>query len=102
MVKKNNFIKKLQMTEAKKHIDILYNLQKENILKNPEISQRYVDLIRKISTSLRIRLPREIKRSYCKHCYSVFTPTNSRTRTQNKKLVKYCFNCKKFTRIPLK
>ena len=57
--------------------------------------------IRKIAMSQRMSLSKEIKRSYCKHCYKAFLPGKTcRVRLQGKKIVYYCYSCKKFTRIP--
>ena len=46
-----------------------------------------------------IRLPREYKRRYCKHCNThLKTGTNARIRTREGKLIIYCFGCKKYTK----
>jgi ribonuclease P protein subunit RPR2 len=100
MVNIKALMKQKQKSTAKKHILELYSLQKENLLCDEGLSQRYTDLIRDLAMSFRLRLPREIKRSFCKHCYAVFTPKNSRVRLQKGKIVYYCSSCKNFTRIP--
>lgn len=95
-------MKKRQKELAKEQIDELFGLYERNLLTDEALAQRYIDLIRNIAMSFRIRLPREIKRCFCKHCYNIFTPKNSRVRIQKSKLIYYCSNCKNFTRIPLK
>jgi len=71
--------------------------------KTQKLKNRYVELARKIAQKARIRIPREFKRRFCKHCYTYLEPgKNARIRTREGKLVIYCKECKKYTRIPLK
>ncbi len=68
---------------------------------NQEKAQRLVTKARRIAMRYRMRLPREIKRSFCKHCHAYFVPGKTvRVRTHLGKVVFTCFLCKKFTRIP--
>ena len=71
--------------------------------KSQKLANRYVHLARKIAMKARIRMPREYKRRFCKHCYSYLkSGQNARIRTRQGKLVIYCLECKKYARIPLK
>lgn len=71
--------------------------------KNPERADRYVQLARKIAMKINLRIPRELKRRFCKHCNCYLKPgINCRVRTKNKKVVYYCKNCKKFMRFVIK
>lgn len=71
--------------------------------KDQKLANRYVELARKIAGKARVRIPREYKRRFCKHCYSYLRlGKNARIRTRQGKLVIYCLECKKYTRIPLK
>lgn len=84
---------------AKERIKELFK-EAEN---NPKMANRYVQLARKIAGKARIRMPREYKRRFCKHCHHYLkSGKNARIRTRNKTLVIYCLDCKKYTRIPLK
>jgi ribonuclease P protein subunit RPR2 len=68
---------------------------------DPALSDRYVHLARKISTRYKVRIPRELKRRFCKHCFSFLVPgKNCRVRTHEGKVVYYCLKCKKFMRFP--
>jgi len=88
---------------AREHINSLNSLKKDILYSNQERANRYVYLIRKIAMKLRLKLPRSIKKSYCSHCYSAFAPgVNCRVRTRNGKLIYYCYNCKKYTKLVLK
>lgn len=86
---------------VKKHIDSLFPLVKKNRFTNSAIADRYIFLIRRIAMKTNHKLDSEIKRSYCKHCKELFIPgKNSRVRVHKKRVIYYCFNCKKYTRIP--
>ncbi len=96
--------KKTQKTIASKRIDKLLLLAENNALEGKlNLSNRYVKLARKISMKYLVPIPVELKRRFCKHCYSYLLPSvNSRYRINNKSLVIFCYNCNKYTRLPLK
>ena len=67
------------------------------------IADRYVCIARKISMKYLVSIPNKYKRCFCKHCYCyIFPNVNSRFRIKNGKIVIFCNNCEKFTRIPFK
>ena len=95
--------KKKQKDIAKERIQTLFKQAGDAFSKNPSLSHRYVTLARKICMKVKLRMPRDLKRKYCKHCYKFLMPgTNARIRTREGKLIIYCLECKKYTRIPLK
>ena len=68
-----------------------------------EIADKNVHKARRMAQKANIRLPRELKRRFCKHCNThLTTGTNARIRTRNGYLVIYCFTCKKYTKQGLK
>ena len=88
---------------AKERIAILLKQAEEMFSKNPKLSNRYVYLARRIAMKARFKMPSLFKRKFCKHCYHFLMPgKNARIRTREGKLIIYCLNCKKYTRIPLK
>jgi ribonuclease P protein subunit RPR2 len=88
---------------AKERILILFNQAEGVFSKNKSLANRYVTLARKIAMKVRIRMPLELKRKFCKHCYKFLQPgANSRIRTKDGKVIISCFECKKFTRIQIK
>lgn len=90
--------KEKQKDIAKERIEQLF-LQAE---KNREMANRYVSLARKIAMKIKVKIPLKYKRRFCKYCYKYFNKDNSRVRITRGKVVISCFECKKFTRIPLK
>jgi ribonuclease P protein subunit RPR2 len=67
------------------------------------LSNRYVEIARKIAMKFKIKIPRELKRKYCKHCYEYLVHgDNCRVRINESKVVYTCFNCKKYMRFPVK
>lgn len=70
---------------------------------NKEAANRYIRKARKLAMKTRFRMPRELKRRFCKHCYAYLQPgKNARIRIHAGKVIIYCLECKKFTRIPYK
>ncbi len=92
--------KKQQKEIAKERITTLFDKANKVFPENKALANRYVTLARKIAMKVRVRMPQELKRKFCKHCYKFLK--NSRTRIQNGKVIISCLECKKFTRIPLK
>lgn len=101
MAKKN---KKEQKKLALKRIKKLFSLSEQKAKENRlDLADRYVEIARKISMKYLVPIPTELKRRFCKHCYSYLIPNkNCRIRIHRGKVIIYCYNCKKYTRIPLK
>ncbi len=86
---------------AKERIVKLFQQAEEVYSKDQSLSDRYVFLARKIAMKAKVRIPRELKRKFCKHCYKFLIPgVNCRVRKQTGKIVISCLECKKFMRIP--
>lgn len=87
---------------AIERINILFEKADQVFDKNKLRANRYVELARKIAMKVNLKLTKTQKRKFCKHCYSYLKPgVNSITRITNHKLVTYCKECKKYTRIIL-
>jgi ribonuclease P protein subunit RPR2 len=86
---------------ALERIKILFKQAGEIFKKEPKLSDRYVHLARKIAMKYKVRIPSQLKKRFCKHCYKYLVPSvNCRVRVQRGKVVYYCLNCKKFMRFP--
>lgn len=97
MIKQDN--KKLALERVKQLFREADSIFKES----PKLANRYVQIARRIAMKINLRLPKELKRKFCKHCYSYLKPgVNSRIRNYKSRVTIYCNNCKKFTRIPIK
>ena len=87
---------------ARERIEILFEQADLKFKEDSNLSDRYVELARKISMKYKVRIPKELKRRFCKHCYKFLVPgVNCRVRNNDSKIVYSCFNCKKFMRFPL-
>jgi ribonuclease P protein subunit RPR2 len=104
MSKKRKTDKQMQKTIAKNRIKKLFLMAEQKAFdSNFILADRYVDIARKISMRCLVPIPVEFKRSFCKHCYSYLLPSiNSRTRINKGKIIIFCKNCQKYTRIPYK
>ena len=76
--------KSKQKEIAKERVKILFQQAEEVFSKDKALAHRYVTLARKIAMKVKIRIPLELKRKYCKHCYKFLMPgVNSRIRTRD-------------------
>ncbi|MBS3117180.1 ribonuclease P [Candidatus Woesearchaeota archaeon] len=97
------FSKGKQKDIARERLAILSTQAEKVFPQNKSLANRYVFLARKIAMKSRLPLPKEFKRRFCKHCNSYLQPgVNSRIRTRQGKVIISCFECKKFTRIPVR
>jgi ribonuclease P protein subunit RPR2 len=95
--------KKEQKAIAKQRIEVLFKQAEIKFPTNKGLANRYVTLARKLSMKVKIKIPLELKRRFCKHCYKYLQPgTNARVRTRDGKIIISCLECKKFMRIPVK
>ena len=84
-------------------IKSLFEQAKDKFNSNPNLSNKYVKMARKLAMKINLRIPSELKRQYCKHCYSYLKPgVNLRIRNNKSRIVYYCLNCKKYTRFEIK
>ena len=78
----------------------LFKLAKITFKDNPKLANKYVKLARKNAMSVNLKLSREFKRKFCKHCYSYLVPgKNLRVRMHKNRIIYYCLNCKKYMRF---
>ena len=95
-------IKKEQRDIALKRVRQLFDEAESSFKKHPERSNRYVQLARRIAMKVNLKLPKELKRKFCRHCNSYLKPNiNVRVRIRKGKVIYYCFNCKKYMRYML-
>ena len=59
---------------ALERMKILIDNAISNARENPKLSQQQASLARKISTKYKIRMPYEIKMTFCKKCKSFIAP----------------------------
>lgn len=70
-------------------------------VKNLKLANSYVKEARKTAMKYRIRIPPDLKRKFCKHCYKYLVPgKNLRVRTRKHYVIYYCLECKKHMRFP--
>ena len=88
---------------ARERIDLLFKTAKETYKENPSLSNRYVEIARKIAMKAQINIPSNLRKKFCRKCFSYLVPgENCRVRTRNKMLIYYCTKCKNIMRFPYK
>ncbi|MBN1644549.1 ribonuclease P [Candidatus Woesearchaeota archaeon] len=101
-MKKREFSKKQKQAKesAKKRIIFFFKEAKNVFASNPSLANRYITLARKYSMKYKVKIPRVLKRRFCRHCYKYLVPgKNCRVRTHKGKVVYFCMNCKKYMRF---
>ncbi|MBI2112879.1 ribonuclease P [Candidatus Woesearchaeota archaeon] len=100
---KPNISKEDQKKIALQRITTLFAEAEKTFSEDKKRANHYVALARKIAMRVKLHLPLELKRKYCKYCYALLMPgVNSRVRKREGKVVISCFECKRFTRIVVK
>ena len=103
--KKEKTIKKVLALER---IHFLMEKAKEIYSINPDLANRYADLSRRYSMSVKISFPMEYKKLICKKCKKLMIPGKTcRTRIQSRKkrgsrYVITCLSCNNMTHIYFK
>ena len=59
-----------------------------------------MQIARQISTRTRVRIPRHLKRIFCKHCGGFLFPSGARVRLRDGVLTTTCIGCGKQMRRP--
>ncbi|MDP7324248.1 MAG: ribonuclease P [Candidatus Woesearchaeota archaeon] len=73
------------------------------ISSNKALSRKYVQKARRVGMRYKVRFPKSLKRSFCKHCFSCFKPgINVTVRTNKGKVVYHCKECKGMMRYGYK
>lgn len=84
-------------------IEILFKNAERRFKLNPVLANRYIYLARKIAMKYRIRIPKHLKRKFCKKCYKYLLPgVNCRIRTKKEQQVVIikCLECNAIMRYP--
>ena len=85
---------------AAERIEILFKEAEKAFKKNPERSNRYIGIARKISMKTKTKIPSELKRKFCKNCKKYLMPgVNLRVRMSKGKVIYNCLNCGKIMRF---
>jgi ribonuclease P protein subunit RPR2 len=88
---------------ARERINLLFKKANEIYKEDSSLSNRYVEIARKIAMKAQVNIPSNFRKKFCRKCYAYLVPgENCRVRTRNKKLIYYCMECKNIMRFPYK
>src|SRR3989338_898857 len=68
--------------------------------KDKDTSAKLVKKARRVSMKNKVKMTKELKRSFCGYCNAIINVENTRVRTRKGHVVYFCASCRKFTRIP--
>ncbi len=91
---------------ALERVKILFQNARSNLHDKPDLSQRYIEIAKKISTRTRVHLLPEHHTQICRHCKRFIVPgISSRVRIRSQRephIVVTCLYCNGKTRMPIK
>lgn len=81
-----------------------YFSQAKNLYKtDSQLAKRYIQKGRRLAMKHTIRLPRDMKMQFCRHCYQVFIPgVSCSIRLSNSFQCFICKKCEKVTRFGIR
>ena len=86
---------------ALERIQYLFSAASNAYSQDPELSNRYAFLARRVGMRYRVSLPSELKRKICKKCNSFLVPgANCRVRLSEGSIIITCLNCGNVKRYP--
>ena len=81
----------------------LIELAEKEFEKHPERSRRYIQLIKKLGTRNKTKIPLEIKARFCKKCNAFFKEgKNVKKRVKEGSLIIECLECGEVKKLKLK
>jgi ribonuclease P protein subunit RPR2 len=92
-----------QVKIARERIMKLFEEAEKTAPKDIKLANRYVHLARKIGMRFNVRIPKHLKRRFCKYCYSYLLPgVTSKHSTKKGWINIKCLTCNKTILYPLK
>lgn len=86
---------------AAERIERLFELAEDTFKARPELADNYVRAAWRLKTKYNLRLPKNLKRKFCRKCLSFWRPGAScRVRVQSGRMVVTCLRCGRITRLP--
>ncbi|MFH0949258.1 MAG: ribonuclease P [Candidatus Aenigmatarchaeota archaeon] len=94
---------KEQVKIAEERIDILFSEAEKIVKSDKKLADRYVNLARKIGMRYNVRMPRMMKRKYCRYCHAFLQPGLTSKHSLKKGILRIkCFSCNRTIRYPIK
>ncbi|MBI2579084.1 MAG: ribonuclease P [Candidatus Aenigmarchaeota archaeon] len=88
-----------QLKIARERIQILFDEAEH--AEDPKLAKRYIELARKIGMRYNVRIPRDLKRKYCRHCGAFLRyGANARHSVRKGVVTIKCFSCQSEMHYP--
>jgi len=78
---------------ARERVEILFSKAFDAFATDKKLSKRYVAMARKIAMRARYRLPKAMKRKFCKGCDTLLNSETCKVRAKARRMVYTCLGC---------
>ena len=86
---------------AAERVERLFELAEDIFKTRPILADSYVRAAWRLKTKYNLRLPKNLKRKFCRKCLSFWRPgVSCRVRIQSGRVVVTCLKCGRITRLP--
>lgn len=94
-IKKSAERREIAKRIAKERIERLFSLARKRVEEGElEYARKYVQLAKRIAMKAQIKIPKELKESFCKNCFLPLIPGKTcKVRKTKKRITKICLNC---------
>ncbi|HID42902.1 MAG TPA: ribonuclease P [Archaeoglobaceae archaeon] len=93
--------KRLEKKIAGERIKILIEGARKRMFEDYEIARRNIIIATRISQRYRVKIPRELKITYCKKCFFPYRSDRFRVRVKKSRVIITCLNCGERQRFPI-
>jgi len=81
---------------AEQRIRLLFEQAQEKFDRDPDLSDRYVEIAREIGMSYNVSIPSDLRKKFCSNCKAFLVPgANSKVRidSENQNIIYCCEEC---------
>ncbi len=94
--------KRLEKSIAIERIRFLVNRAERFKSIDYELARRYVELARRIAMKYRVKIPKDLRITFCKKCLYPYRSDRVRVRIKKSRVIVTCLNCGYERRIPIR
>ncbi|MFP3909084.1 MAG: ribonuclease P protein component 4 [Halobacteriota archaeon] len=94
--------KNLEKNIAHERIEILVDRARRYMNEDYDLSRRYISLAKRIGERYRVKIPKELKITFCKKCLYPYRSDKFQVRVRKSRVIITCLNCGEERRVPIR